>query len=1120
MSTPNGSATVKGRPARKVVTENWDDDFEFSLPNPKGSSSREAAATAPKRDSLADCSNVPKPHDSPDSFMEDWDEPLPSRSLPTSPSLPPAQHHSRTITSIHSPRVSPSQSTTLQAAPPRQISEPPPLCSASINSFRAAVFHESPVKRVARQPSTHFTRSDSAELASQPPSATRISSPHLPSEPRTPTPSHANHRSAIRNHDDNESKDSSRKPKFWNRFSSGAISSPGELCNCAPLTIPVATPDRRRPRSSSVGGSGRPASPHFMDPDAPPVPSLPPNHRSSSTASQLSSLSTTSSTTSAGKSSPTKRLSKMMRRSSSNLSATLRASRGHSPLPSPLPTARDLYLMQKGSSQTPLSPEGTTAREALAGDTAVCPGLSKSNSEGAPDGLLVPVTSRRSRPLSHQSQVHGILRHSEATEGETKEAEERRVSPGRRKHRPPPIVSPPRHHERNSDVWAEQATASTLVSSSTPSTSTPKQLPSARPGLGTPSGSYGPSSGSFALSAHTTLNRITSFSKKHGRRLSGGWKFGTASSAGSAESKPDARTALQQPQANTPLEPVEGSPSKPMEVPDDSAAANDIPSSQLQRAASPSSWQFVPSQSAAQGSTNFPEWQTSSQQRRSRKERRRASLNDFVIPDRVLAAQKGLRRDKVAIKEFAEGVQVLQSLMQSHDRVCDYILAKGSRSETKLFAALENEYGEWLEWASLLIDIGSTGTEGHGTGPDIRTRRITLAAGDAHRHSEALRSMSGGSVVSSSSFSSSQSGGASDKLGASSSLDGSTVGHSDLSKRQLEMLHKVLDTPGDASVASRASRGQAVTPSSRISMPARVGKHPSGSPDDHMAYDFPSPTYPSPSTADHLARQQPRRGLSGIRDLWRGFKNKPVDKRTKHRPVPIDLRSVDKYGDLQSPPVSPLPSAGPPSMLVNTIQQSTKSSTKKRRPSVRQIFRHGSGNWGDIVRSNPPPTASPVAEEPQQSLPRPPSVPALARLNPKGYPGLGLESPAQSPTHPSFNPSQQYGVDLPPIPTSPSFSSNGDATIRQKSRILGLGHPLEGSPSRASSSPARVDDASKLAVEEVPLRSRSDGAKTNRLEITPENLPGLLEQAKECERMLGEWRVRAAALGSGDGVRV
>jgi hypothetical protein len=237
-----------------------------------------------------------------------------------------------------------------------------------------------------------------------------------------------------------------------------------------------------------------------------------------------------------------------------------------------------------------------------------------------------------------------------------------------------------------------------------------------------------------------------------------------------------------------------------------------------------------------------------------------------------------------------------------------------------------------------------------------------------------------------------------------------------------------------------------------------------------------------------------------------------------------------------------------------------KVDAKKRRPSIKNIFRPTSGNWHDLVRATPPPSPlatttsqmSAAADDdndddlaippvpptpPRNSLSRPPSLPALARLKMSktaGYASLGVESPSGSPTRPAARRGTVGASESPsmsPVPGTPGSMDGGDAnaTLRLKSRVkgLGLGHPSENSPSRASSSPARTTHAPTAATGAgngdllVPLaeaqtpRSRSEGGALDDgttgpiIALTPENLPVLLDYVKQCERRLAEWRSKA-----------
>jgi len=253
-----------------------------------------------------------------------------------------------------------------------------------------------------------------------------------------------------------------------------------------------------------------------------------------------------------------------------------------------------------------------------------------------------------------------------------------------------------------------------------------------------------------------------------------------------------------------------------------------------------------------------------------------------------------------------------------------------------------------------------------------------------------------------------------------------------------------------------------------------------------------------------------------------------------------------------------------------------KLENKKRRPSLKTIFRPSSGNWHELVRPTPP--GSPLPTIPSMGTPddktgadgssitsvasstpsrtragtlaRPPSIPALARLKltkpygshssgsgsdtPNGSPvkarhrGSGGAGDGPIPPPPLLTPpivtsptpllSPVHAHAVPPVPPLPTATPpDGEATLRLKSRVLGLGHPSESSPSRASSSPARTAPGELLVpTDEGMPRSRSDGGVRDSddpvIALTPENLPVLLDYVKQCEKKLMEWRSRAVSL--------
>lgn len=238
-----------------------------------------------------------------------------------------------------------------------------------------------------------------------------------------------------------------------------------------------------------------------------------------------------------------------------------------------------------------------------------------------------------------------------------------------------------------------------------PPVSIPPASPiSSSPSFGTANGSTSPTATSASHASmssngfgHTTLKRITSFSKKHGRRLSGGWKFGSTSSTSSMESE---IAIIQQAQVVHRLEPVAGSPSKlpvldreapsglsttgsidiggpltadhpPMPpvppespVPPVSAEAADVPSPLKP---SPIKSKHVEPPEV------WDDWDEPPTTRSRPRERRRMSFNDFVIPDSVMAKQKELKRGITSVKKFAGGVD--------GELLCAWTSADGSPQE-------------------------------------------------------------------------------------------------------------------------------------------------------------------------------------------------------------------------------------------------------------------------------------------------------------------------------------------------------------------------------------------------------------------------------------------------------
>ncbi|WVQ97411.1 hypothetical protein IAU59_004524 [Kwoniella sp. CBS 9459] len=341
-------------------------------------------------------------------------------------------------------------------------------------------------------------------------------------------------------------------------------------------------------------------------------------------------------------------------------------------------------------------------------------------------------------------------------------------------------------------------------------------------------------SGGFAASTSSTLRRISSLSKKHGRRLSGGFKFGTNSSTSSGGSTGGPR----------PLEPVVGSPSKPHkseDLPLSPTSPTPIPSDEALRHAirggsvsAPSSvFKPMPSHPSVKGldgltgsseadhgdSDQGPEAAAVTAEKKE-KHRRRQSWNDFIIPREVMAKQKELKENIGAVKRFATGVTSLKTLLSTHAEMRDRILASGTAQDAAEFTSLESEFEQWLEMAVVLIEVGSTGADGS-TQPSFssppRSRRVTLASDEAKKASAMMTKATsapggpGPGAVPPVQLAGWRKASLPDPEDASCEMSAgppradypeqwrASTGRQDLSKRQLEVLRTMLRTPVNSS---------------------------------------------------------------------------------------------------------------------------------------------------------------------------------------------------------------------------------------------------------------------------------------------------------------------------------
>ncbi|WVQ85261.1 hypothetical protein IAT38_007426 [Cryptococcus sp. DSM 104549] len=709
-----------------------------------------------------------------------------------------------------------------------------------------------------------------------------------------------------------------QKRGFWNRFS--GVPSGGDK---------DATPTHRRRRSSSVGTNRTSKTPSPQ----PPLPPLPANLnlRSPSAASSTS-------TSSSNHSGPRSAFASMLRRSSSSLSKRSKESRDGPPSSYP-------YGYAGGASSTSVNSASGVAipgSRGIGADGRVTPELPSSHSFSRgfhlpspspgspyhskprhPSGLpssssssigIPPLPSSASFPAlgmgqpGHPGQrspkkgTGGGWGGGSDTEMEMVDGEK---TPRRRKKiRPVSAMPAPRGPSGkgwDGESWrgfngqgegrGEQipglprsATAAAGMAgwaASPPPPTSPSRLTFASSANTTPSKDRdGTGSGSGFAS---TVRRLGSLSKKHGRRLSGGFKFGTNSSSSSSDSRAHSISAgsvfgpgpeLSRGQGREGrLEPVVGSPAKATKMADElETASKEIGLSKsttskprpTHRPGIPSdSWDhdFPTPLSATAAATEQAMVAAAEKKKREEKNRRRQSWNDFVIPRNVMEKQKGLKEGIGAVKMFAGGVETLKTLLSTHSTLREQVHTEGSPTDTARFDSLESEFAQWWEMATVLIEVGSTGrdpsTQASLSSPP-RSRRVTLASDEAKSASDALRqasASSNGSLVSLPAGIPSgmpgphsqllnarkislpdESGSALPTFSQLSTGSGgppraspppeqwrASTGRQDLSKRQLEVLRTMLRTPMSGAGSTSGSSAGGTVGSAAGSMLSRPG---------------------------------------------------------------------------------------------------------------------------------------------------------------------------------------------------------------------------------------------------------------------------------------------------------
>jgi hypothetical protein len=637
---------------RKAEAENWDDDFEFALSSrPSSKTSSSQSKTAEKRRS----SPV-------ESLSEWWDEspPAPSRGRPAKAPSPlnlPAP-------TAQPPSLSPSQTTSLPPTPHTASRKPqipflsPPQAYAELglplltpNASRprsnSAASTTTRNKLIKRHPSSSaipipispgnsrypfgnsslpslphppLPRSDSGERMPPPPVPTSLTRTRQSqakrfasrSEVRVSSIPFSLSQDAMR-----EKETEVRRFSLWKRLSwvSPSRKQRGEA---SPLihwsrSDPVIEEDSTdlRRRTSSLGN-------HHPDMTVA-SPSFPSIHLDLRSSSAVSSDSTPSaSTSSSGPHS-------IMHRSTSNLFR--RAENRKSSPPPSYP-----YQMNDDRSSSTLLQSPPTASPFA---RSVSRGFHlPSPSPWSPyHGGIIPGEGG-TPPLPHSSSfLLALLPHSNSfpaprhgrgdrSDTETETEKDDATPKRRRKSRPVSALPPTRTSSRTS--WEVEGWNGFNREMTGPTS--PRRV------------SSGSDSNGFVATTTSTLKKLGSLSKKHGRRLSGGFKFGTDSSSSSNESRSAAMG----------LETIEGSPSKPLRNRDGISSSSDLDEDfrSAVRAGSvsaPSSVIKPP----------IPEESSKAQE----KQRRRQSWNDFVIPQEVLEKQKGVRKGIATAKRFAGGVE-------------------------------------------------------------------------------------------------------------------------------------------------------------------------------------------------------------------------------------------------------------------------------------------------------------------------------------------------------------------------------------------------------------------------------------------------------------------------------
>jgi hypothetical protein len=727
MSTPptaSGSrprtTSTPGRQPIPVMTENWDEDFEFpTLALPKS----KKAETPRKRES-----EVASP-------VEDWgedgwdDSPPPAlsrmpianlgkRKSPTQPdlgrlSLSSPRAYDSMSSDLHLPRspTSTGMSGVSASSSALQLVSGQPGPSTSTSNQRSRSGSTSATVRnklIKRHPSTSFipiassSSIDVSSIKSPPPPGARSSydlsrpapTPPLPlplprsksgeQMPPPPLPlGHSRQRSKSKSKarpmsrqgeirvsaiplspssDHAHNVDQPRRPSFWKRLSGQPlmgepVTSPGS-CKLhrsrIKLTIDIQDSVKlQHKRSASLGRRS------IRDVElTPPVPPIPANLRSPSATSTASNTSVSSS----NRSGPTS-ISSIIRRTASGLS---RKSQKGTPPPSAYPYASNQSSTASIDSvpPTPPLPAGVVSQNKPSMPTSHSFSRGYHLPSPSPQSPYRPTLGSTTASANMPQSTSFPLRMpttSDSSDTETEPEGEQQATPRRKKIRPVSALPAPRlgvSRGWNAEGWrgfSDQGPSGSKPTSMVGQRSSSSETP-------LPSSTTSPRAPNFAMSTANTIRRIGSISKKHGRRLSGGFMFGGTP------------TSSNQSSPSTFLEPVLGSPSKPgrlgdsIEVSQDELRRLERESSRVEEdesfdqtpemrdapASAPTSLFRATSTS---GMTTSASEATIMGPSKAEKERRRQSWNDFVIPKSIMEMQSGLNKNRNAIRHFDAGIR-------------------------------------------------------------------------------------------------------------------------------------------------------------------------------------------------------------------------------------------------------------------------------------------------------------------------------------------------------------------------------------------------------------------------------------------------------------------------------